>query len=158
MYDQLPETYGAASIGVLCCAALFLWILERYNSNREVSIFGQIMPISLLGSSKEMLAFFPFIYREWIGSSTLSPNTLISLSFLFPGPHSKAFMFFIIHTQLKNVLIGYGCLYLPSILLINIFISYRPYFYTRTYYNIRQSIQAVGNGIVFCLVFWMLSN
>lgn len=116
------------------------------------------MPISLLNSSKEMLAFFPYIYKQTIGQSTLSSNTLISLSFLFPGPHSKAFMFFIIHTQINNVIIGYLCLYLPPILLANIFIGYRPHFFTRTYYNIRQSIQAVGNAIVFCLVYEMLRN
>lgn len=67
-------------------------------------------------------------------------------------------MFFIVHSQLNNVLIGYVCLYLPSILLTNIFFGYRPYFYTVTYYNIRQSIQAVSNGIVLCLVYWMLAN
>lgn len=105
-----------------------------------------------------MLAFFPYIYEQSTGKSTLTPNTLISLSFLFPGPHSKAFMFFIIHSQIKNDVIGYLCLYAPSILLTNIFIGYRPYFYTQTYYNIKLSIQAVGNGIVLCLVFWMLSN
>lgn len=49
-------------------------------------------------------------------------------------------------------------LYLPPILLANIFVGYRPYFFTPTYYNIRQSIQAVGNGIVFCLVYQMLSQ
>jgi chromate transport protein ChrA len=67
-------------------------------------------------------------------------------------------MFFIVHSQIKNVIIAYLCLYLPPILLVNIFITYRPYFYTRTYYNIRQSIQAVGNGIVFCLVIKMLEK
>lgn len=135
-----------------------MWVLQRYFENRELSIFGQVIPISMLVNSKEMLAFFPYIYNQTIGSSTLSPNTLISLSFLFPGPHAKAFMFFIIHTEIDHVVIGYGCLYLPTILLTNIFIGYRHYFYTFTYYNIRQSIQAVGNGIVFCLVIWMLRN
>lgn len=67
-------------------------------------------------------------------------------------------MFFIVHNQIKNVIIAYFCLYLPPILLINIFIGYRTFFYSDTYYNIRQSIQAVGNGIVFCLVFWMLKE
>lgn len=56
------------------------------------------------------------------------------------------------------MLIAYACLYLPPILLVNIYISYRRHFFSRTYYNIRQSIQAVGNAIVFCLVFEMLSH
>jgi hypothetical protein len=60
-------------------------------------------------------------------------------------------MFFIDHKKVIDVLIGYVCLFLPSILLANIFIGYRPHFFSRTYYNIRQSIQAVGNGIVFLL-------
>lgn len=67
-------------------------------------------------------------------------------------------MFFIIHTQIQNAMIGYACLYLSPILLVNIYIAYRHHFFTRTYYNIRQSIQCVGNGLVFCLVFQMLSN
>jgi len=50
----------------------------------------------------------------------------------------------------------YICLYLPSILLTNIFFGYRPHFYVTAYHNIRISIQSVGNGIVFCLVIWML--
>ena len=56
------------------------------------------------------------------------------------------------------MVVGYLALYSPSLLLVNIFLGYRVHFFTRTYYNIRQSIQAVGNGIVFCLVYWMLSE
>jgi len=96
--DGLPDTYPNFSIGVLITSMVVLWVLQRYLENRELTIFGQIFPISLLVNSKEMLAFFPYIYGQVIGSSTLSSNTLISLSFLFPGPHSKAFMFFIVHT------------------------------------------------------------
>lgn len=150
--------YPNFSIVILCAIFLILWVLHRYISGRELSIFGQIFPIILLTSSKEMLAFFPYIYKETIGSSTLSFNTLIALSFLFPGPQSKAFMFFIFHNQTNNVIIGYLCLYMPSIFLTNIFIGHRHRFYTKTYYNIRESIQAVGNGIVFSLVYVMLGN
>ncbi len=135
---------------------LLIWLLQRYLENRELSIFEQIFPISFFINSKEMLAFFPSLYQNYIKTSTLSANTLISLSFLFPGPHSKTFMFLMAESQLQQGFIGYMCLYLPSILLTNIFIGYRPYFFTSTYYNIRQSIQAAANGVVFCLVYWML--
>jgi hypothetical protein len=82
---------------VLGCVLLFVWVLQRYFDDKQLILFGQMFPISLLMNSKEMLAFFPNIYQQIIGTSTLTWNTLIALSFLFPGPYSKTFMFFIDH-------------------------------------------------------------
>lgn len=65
--EKLPETYGEVSIGIIGGSILVLWVLQHYIENRDLSIFGQVVPVSLLMSSREMLAFFPFIYKQWIG-------------------------------------------------------------------------------------------
>lgn len=77
-----------------------------------------------------MLAFFPSIFSSVLNTPKLSSGTYIAASFLFPGPHSKAFMFLFNYQHIGWAILGYLSLYLPPILLTSIFIAYRHHFYT----------------------------
>ena len=67
-------------------------------------------------------------------------------------------MFFIHHYDLVGAILGYLCLYLPSILICNVFIGNYSLFCTKAYYHIRQTMQSVSNALVLYLVIWMLKN
>ena len=105
-----------------------------------------------------MVAFFPYLYGQSIRASTLAPSTLIAASYLIPGPQAKLFMFLIYHNDPINAIAAYLCIYLPSILICNVFIGNYEQFCSATYFNIRQTIQAVSNGLVFFLAYWMLKE
>ena len=105
-----------------------------------------------------MISFFPYLFKNAMEYSNITSATLIAASYLIPGPQIKVFMFLIYHNEPLNALIAYFCLYLPSILICNIFIGYYSMFCSMTYFNIRLTIQAVSNGLVFSLVILMLKE
>ena len=153
---NLPETYPNASLALLVIGFLSLFVANKFIDDREVEIFFSLSPLSLLPYSKEMIAFFPNLFENMAAHSTISGATLIAGSYLVPGPQAKVFMFLIYHNDLLSAVVAYLCLYLPSILMCNIFIGYYSMFCSLTYFNIRLTIQAVSNGLVFYLVVWML--
>lgn len=98
------------------------------------------------------------MFIEFAGESLINAPTLIAAAYLFPGPQAKLFMYLIYHDDPLMAFIAYLCLYLPSILICNVFIGNYALFCTPTYYNIRMTMQAVSNGLVFFLVVWMLQH
>ena len=56
---NLPKTFPSFSLALLVSMIVGLIVLEKYFDIREITIFCQISPLSLLPYSKEIIAFFP---------------------------------------------------------------------------------------------------
>jgi len=117
----------------------------------------QFMFIGLLNNTKVMLIFFPLLYSQIYSIPHLKAFDLIGLNFVLPGSHIKPFFSFIGDDfDLITFVLTYLCLYLPSILLVCIYLGYRKNFYSAIWNDSLKAMQAVSNGMILSMICYVL--
>lgn len=110
---------------------LGIWCYERFSSSWQYLVLMQFIFIGLLNNTKVMLIFFPLLFNTIYSIPHLKATDIIGINFILPGSHIKPFFTLIGNDfDIFTFLISYLCLYLPSILLVCIYLGYRKYFYT----------------------------
>jgi hypothetical protein len=106
-----------------------------------------------------MMMFFPLLFNIIYQIPNLKATDILGLNFILPGSHIKPFFSFIGgDLDLMSFILSYLSLYLPSILIICMFIGYRKYFYTVIWDNSLKAMQAVSNGLIISMIGFMLSE
>jgi hypothetical protein len=117
----------------------------------------QFMFIGLLNNSKVMLIFFPLLFNIIYSVPHLKATDIIGINLILPGSHIKPFFVFIGDDfDIFTFLLTYLCLYLPSILIVCIYLGYRKHFYTVIWDNSMKAMQAVSNGMILSMIGYIL--
>lgn len=104
-----------------------------------------------------MLIFFPMLYSSIYSIPHLKAFDLIGINFVLPGSHIKPFFSFIGDDfSIPTFILTYLCLYLPSILLVCIYLGYRKHFYSAIWSDSLKAMQAVSNGMILSMIFYVL--
>ncbi len=153
----IPETYPNACIVVLVVFIIALWIYERSTESWTFMVMLQFMFIGLLNNTKVMLIFFPLLFNQIYSIPHLKAFDLIGINLITPGSHIKPFFAFIGNDyDIITFLLSYLCLYLPSILLVCIYIGFRKNFYSVIWNDSLKAMQAVSNGLVLSMICYVL--
>lgn len=117
----------------------------------------QFMFIGLLNNTKVMLIFFPLLFNQIYSIPYLKAYDLIGINLITPGSHIKPFFSFIGDDfSIITFIMTYLCLYLPSILLVCIYIGYRKHFYTAIWNDSLKAMQAVSNGLILSMICYVI--
>jgi hypothetical protein len=144
-------------VGVLIGFILALWVYERYTEEWAFLVMMQFMFIGLLNNTKVMVIFFPLLFNQIYSIPQLKSYDLIGLNFILPGSHIKPFFSFIGNDfSLITFLLTYMSLYLPSILLVCIYLGFRKHFYTVIWNDSLKAMQAVSNGLILSMICYVL--
>lgn len=134
-----------------------LWAYERATDSWPFLVMLQFMFIGLLNNTKVMLVFFPLLFTQIYSIPHLKAFDIIGINLITPGSHIKPFFSFIGNDfSIITFLLTYLCLYLPSILIACIYIGYRKYFYTAIWNDSLKAMQAVSNGLVLSMIFYVI--
>lgn len=117
----------------------------------------QLLFIGLLNNTKVMLIFFPLLFNQIYSIPYLKSYDLIGINLITPGSHIKPFFSFIGNDfSILTFVLTYLCLYLPSILLVCIYIGYRKKFYTVIWNDSLKAMQAVSNGLILSMICYVI--
>ncbi len=117
----------------------------------------QFMFIGLLNNTKVMLIFFPLLFNQIYSIPHLKAFDIIGINLITPGSHIKPFFTFIGDDfDILTFVLTYLCLYLPSILLVCIYIGYRKHFYSVIWNDSLKAMQAVSNGLILSMICYIL--
>jgi len=134
-----------------------MWVYERFTDEWEFLVLMQFLFIGLLNNTKVMLIFFPMLYSSIYSIPHLKAFDLIGINFVLPGSHIKPFFSFIGDDfSIPTFILTYLCLYLPSILLVCIYLGYRKHFYSAIWSDSLKAMQAVSNGMILSMIFYVL--
>jgi len=117
------------------------------------------MFIGLLNNTKVMLMFFPLLFNTIYIIPHIKATDIIGINYILLGSHLKPFFSFIGDDfDMFTFFLTYICLYLPSILLVCIYLGYREHFYSVIWDNSMKAMQAVSNGIILSMVGYILAE
>jgi hypothetical protein len=115
------------------------------------------MFIGLLNNTKVMLIFFPILWSQIYSIPHLKAFDIIGINFILPGSHIKPFFTFIGNDfDIPIFVLVYLCLYLPSILLVCVYLGYRKHFYSAIWNDSLKAMQAVSNGMILSMICYVL--